>query len=1207
MGTVVVGLGGMGFKVVSLIKGRLLGMGRPLPPSIRLRSVDVEPLQAINAGVAYLHPDAVELSPGEHVCLSDNPPPMGADLAPLVWALAQGGLPTGVGDRVAPGDVRHLTSWFQASAHLNLLPRAGLRMSVASGQARQLARLALFWNVQSSSVSAFHHKMYSAIQQASGDGDVNVLLVSSTWGGTGSALLVDIAYLVRHMAGRIPILVTAFLILPEGFAGERLLEGQRLASARARSYACLREVARHSRGSMGHLHCLRITYNPQSLEPIYRDDLPLPTQLFDTVYHINGEAGREPPLRSARPEQGVLPLVVEGALALMRNSVAGRESRLVTLYVQALSRGLDAAPNDPPLERRWSSGAVGAYSIVLPIVQIVEALAQRQAQDVARLQVTPGANAGEWEPSRPNGSAGREGVDLFLSTATVTGYHSEPAARPPADAPQLIIGSSSTLFPDIRDLGTMYGNGADPHRRNATIASLTHRDSRMWQASLRLVEHREAQNLEQLLQAGLPGNFVSSSPNECVLVPISLPGQNALQNWQRVVAHVDASLEDLLGSKERQTGQRTGGMLMRALQPLGRVLLEVLLERLRIFTLNILNGPAPAGGNVLLIRQQRANGLGYLSDFLHALLLRLRAYQQAIQGAQEQRLSPEGPARQLMEALTRTRALGDSNPAPGIFGHGAQRLRQQYLDVAQELLEQGRVEQIESVVLELVAQFADEVERLCEQVQEWAVRLVGDSTSVVARAAEAQRVAEQQGRRGDILVQETIWDEAYNEKLYLYFGGAEPTLEQTRWWIGQLPGVDGAAALDLQWWGQSDSGYTRWAEAEQVHSGVHRTASEELRRVAEHANILDYLAEQDPRGPLGAEQVVERLWDNSRPALSIRQPGVLSSDLITPVANSRVEMDYIYRLQENATTRAAYNLLGVTHSQDSFRLTLIQWLDLVGISNVQSFVAAERDYFAIPSRYDYPNPARPDRLTREMLHVLPAEVHAVGIEARLPALNVSVRMAHRILRDEVVQQLEKPPRFKAFVDAWAWNVVQVLYRLGGVVLVEILGFLEPEDVVVETPRECDAQEFWLTEATPSFLEALWNWNYDCVNKHPKCRVRKGAGNWVWNFEALTRKIGVAQKEVVDSWLRENTEWPAVIPLEQKHHFDALAPDAQGRAAHWLATSRHLAERLLELEHRAHNLITQDMTAEQDAIAAMMVVLHEEIEMANQMWHHAIRG
>jgi hypothetical protein len=1219
MGHLVIGVGGTGFKALCMLKAQLqsINPAGTLPPGVALLAIDTEsPDEALETkAIDIKQYGGVPLdAANEYVWLGQNGPPIGANLFPVGQALARGGLPGGAPGQIQAVPVSHFTSWFQARTLSRLMMANQWNISIGASQHRQMARLGLFWNVQGFQVSVFHQRMSGAITRATTAGDLNVYLVGSTVGGTGAGLFIDVAYLIRQLRGNVPCTVTAFLLLPESFGG--ILKGEDLQQAQSRTYACLREMERFSVGLMGHTHGFRIIYNPESPNAAYNGRQGTQEKLLDATYYVDGanmvvRGSNNVTLNSFAPEQGCIPLVADAILALL--SETGNQRRVhmtnvATVMLGQQNSAAGAGGQDNPEMRNnanFSSGC-GIYSIVLPIAQIIETLAWKLVGDTATLLARPGARAGMLDANRPAGGAGRSDLNQFCAVGPISGQHHNPLTQ----AVETIQAGSVPLLQDIRDEGQKYGEGTNQSLVQETARIFHDRTLRLWQQKLTLSGTDIGQMLQSRWDAELNKNFVTDDARKPVMVPVSPPGRDCKAAWAYIRGRVDEEFTNILGTR-RANGSYTGGTIQGMINDSRSELLQIMRQRLRIWSLNILNGSQPADGtNVLQVERDRGNSVGYLYDFLRELGSVLSSYQRAIQAGQALRNREQGKVERLQTAYDSVREDGEQNPCPGLFNRGAEGLRRKLLDAAQELLDLRRVEQIEQLVLDVIQQFAKDVQGLRTAIEQWGTSLSTGGDALTHRAEEAYVRAQQLGARQDNPVRETIWDDQYNAQLYDTYSGGGPAkvIAQFNWWL-LPPGEQGRMSFEAQLY----QGAQRYTDGQGLGVGLYRIARGAFNLAWAQENILSYLEQRQNQSQWQPLQVTNRLNQNSQMALSAGNSGIPSAYIVLPRQTNA--LNAAYRAQLVAAVRGNDPLKRELEGTDLFRVSYITWRDAIGIAELTSFQRAEPQYSAYRSRFESPNPDEPSRLTRETLHAIPGEVQAVGIEARMPHVGVHPPLAMpsqvRRLHYEVIQQLEDIVHLRRFLNAWVWRVVKEIAGRANSQPVRVYGFELPSDS--RFGRAGVTTEYWLTPpgGEPSLLEALWNWNYDWKDRHPASLDEQGRSrpNGLMSRETFDKIDQLAQQsrsERLDAWLTEQTNWLTRAPAVDQELYQRARADQQQRAARAWAELQCLLGCLDELHQKEQETRKKQNHKEQDAVAMLMVLLWEDIENLEKSWQAELR-
>jgi hypothetical protein len=223
--TVVLGIGGTGYGAVLKLKTRFIDAYGSVPPIIKFLAFDTT--------------ENVELSErardGKSITLEQNS-------EQVVLAVANpGGLVNGTNE--------HIDAWWPKNIPVQAI-------TAGAGQVRARGRLALFSKskdifgriekaIKSVSDIKNNKQMYTERFRVSDRGGVEVYIVGSLAGGTGSGMFLDIAFVTRSFLDDLSN-VTAVLVLPNVFSG---LPGTSLVKPNA--YGALKEIERFSNFAAG--------------------------------------------------------------------------------------------------------------------------------------------------------------------------------------------------------------------------------------------------------------------------------------------------------------------------------------------------------------------------------------------------------------------------------------------------------------------------------------------------------------------------------------------------------------------------------------------------------------------------------------------------------------------------------------------------------------------------------------------------------------------------------------------------------------------------------------------------------------------------------------------------------------------------------------------------------------------------------------------
>ncbi|MGC8837866.1 MAG: tubulin-like doman-containing protein [Anaerolineae bacterium] len=357
----VIGLGGTGQWVLTHLKKDLMeSHGGTMPDNVRLLAFDTMP-QATAELAATGRQGEKEVKVGSVRLEKEREfVHIGGDCYEIGEAASQGKLP-------------HIGSWFQADYWLANLPRAQWVLSAGAGQLRQFGRLGLFKDLGNPAHSEIWTRLNANIMELAKKLEeqqrLEIIIVGSFAGGTGSGMLLDIALLARYRAGRVPNIIRGYFALPNAFDAEPSEE------MKARSFAAWRELNRLMVVSAD-FSLPRVTYN------LADTTLQIPEvrqKVFDACYLIDGvlPGGRR---LSAEPEHGVH-AAVAAAISALLDEKAGQA------YTEWIVTNLGPVYAGNPGVVFYSS--LGAHTYKVPVYYSEQDFADRLTLDWLDALVKP--------------------------------------------------------------------------------------------------------------------------------------------------------------------------------------------------------------------------------------------------------------------------------------------------------------------------------------------------------------------------------------------------------------------------------------------------------------------------------------------------------------------------------------------------------------------------------------------------------------------------------------------------------------------------------------------------------------------------------------------------------------------------------------------------------------------------------------------------
>jgi hypothetical protein len=226
--TIVIGLGGTGQWVLTYVKKNLVDTYGHVPPTVKLLSFDTtsEKTEAkVEKGEEHAKVGKVELDPSEFIYLGGNIRPFAEEIRK---------------EHRHP----HISSWFQAAYYMEALDADAFELSKGAGQRRPFGRMSVFYDL-TQSPSQIVNKIEQAIKDVNGQNErrqpIEIYVVCSLAGGTGSGMVLDVAHITRALAGDLGVqfAIRAFLVLQNTFQSVIAVN-----QIKANSFAAMRELDR---------------------------------------------------------------------------------------------------------------------------------------------------------------------------------------------------------------------------------------------------------------------------------------------------------------------------------------------------------------------------------------------------------------------------------------------------------------------------------------------------------------------------------------------------------------------------------------------------------------------------------------------------------------------------------------------------------------------------------------------------------------------------------------------------------------------------------------------------------------------------------------------------------------------------------------------------------------------------------------------------
>lgn len=1015
--TLVIGLGGTGLKVVTLIKESLLQLNNGvMPAGVALLVIDTEARVQFRAdGWGEARGTNRATGPIEIDGAAEYTPITGS-IRNHAYALFQEQARAEAHPAIWPDQPNHYqTQWFQADYYFTK-GRANIQamnLHTGAGHLRQFGRMGAFSMLQTVLIPRLRNAL--SYLRSRGANRVIVQVVGSLVGGTGSAICADVAHLAGQLCAmvgfeRFPATIGHFL-LTEPFLGTAIPPNN--ASVRrdfdARAYAALRELTRLQGITPATPYSM--AYDPDGIGVL---NASLTRPPYDSVYLYEGRGLRYPPSHQI-VRDGSASRVADAVMSYLDTESAGSLlSHLVSLKSFYLAHGM-------PLGQS-TYGTIGAYTIELPIYHITESWAHRLAIDALDVLLQPkacdpGTNGPtELHSDRPGG---RDQDATSELKSWLDGKLNGRLIGEIVDWGR-ISGQSEKIKEEKRD--EILGYDAD------TFKDLLAPGSAVWANLVSDAERELASSLQQ-----------TKGGDSTYVVHLDQGGNTNAQKAQNLIDAVENMMTTMVGrTLSDRAWMREGGRFHRALKVLSAHHDEGFSRGLVLWLANTLNGSE----NMSDARARKSGKLGHAIAFLEALLSSLKQANEVVYRAER---VAEVVRRREWESLdSEQKALVAEllSRGPGILGTRCRK----YVAKTDELVQFHKADIARRVVFELISSLQKTAEGALQQLTDWRRSLgtapasTGGTYALIQQGMDRVAADHKIAARTDVrwvIADDEPGDQYLPAKHAKYSSGQLDRLLNAMVWKVVLvddkgPIIDFVLEEDLP-----DSGGRerrecpfdrRAGELGGTLRGERNAAIllDQCRVTYERAwsdmSVVDYLARNWAGEPRVA-QLARRIYDNLElplattnagappvraayirakrsvgeatddylPELSL-ELGLLAGDITANRINARRTLEG----QQSRWESLRYGESLVLPSQDSFKLSAIHFGELYKPDDIQAHVDARVAYRMVSDQ----------RELWRTLHVLPAENNALELEVMLSAGDPRYRQRRRELVDEVVRTLE---------------------------------------------------------------------------------------------------------------------------------------------------------------------------------------------------------
>lgn len=966
---VVIGLGGTGKWALTYIKKNLLDTyGGVIPPTVKLLSFDTTAEKASRDGEAReedVKVGDVQLdSNSEFVYLGGNIEQICRDIR----------------DKQ---DYPHIGSWLQAETYLQATDSRAFDISGGASQKRPFGRMAVFYDLQQNVAAKLSNKILAAIDEVISANkqrsNVEIYIIASLAGGTGAGMFIDVAHLARWYAAkriRTGYAIRGFLALHNTF--NTVINTNQV---QPQAFAAMRELDRFM---LVFDQAYPIVYNPSTpdMRTIYGGKLG---KLFDNCYLL--DATREKmPLDGIHPKYGVYPSIADAINMLLDGSTGEAYTQH---YVNVNNRiaNVQSQLNKPI----YSS--LGAYSLILPVEDIITSLSYRFAQELLakhflNLSERPGEGGQVQYVLSYEGNARHEAAAFLqmprsasgvASTGFIQGLPPRLDKRSPRD--DGYISEVATL--EASELLTWI----IPPEGDPTVEELA---------------KKVREDLEiQLANRVLPSN---------------IEGDDPIEGCGRVIRGVRDFREEYLGHEVN--GVKVGGRYQKALEKCVGIQRDRYRRLLSEHVVTLLNGSNPTNPDFQLEKQgQLGRVQALLSHLSVSYLSELVAFIERVKN----RRAKGGELAESQENASLLRSDMEEKKTKGSFIgsffkglHPAVKAQQAFLEAEQDAIDAEVNDMFFDYIQQTARILQIETDNFKAAVDSWvntlAQGITGTTTDPglyrhLASLTQLHQTERNEKQTRFQSVREYVTDATYENSIYhsRTEGKFAEVLSQMIWGFEEQAGRIQLTLSNYDAVGSAPrSGRTATERNAIQLLQVSRRYFEPLR---DTLTIADRLAEGDPL------RLVRRLRDSCVPMVrfdNMKAGGEQDQTYFVCVreGNQRKFFDEVRtELRQFGTTARENQLLD---SANPYTCTMLATADVFTSEGLHAYITAEREY------NNFRNDAR-------LLHNFPAEVHAVHLEQKLPSIKEERRRFSLVL----TALLENIEDVQLFMRAYLYRAIRL--------------------------------------------------------------------------------------------------------------------------------------------------------------------------------------
>ncbi|MBK8988217.1 MAG: hypothetical protein IPM39_19480 [Chloroflexi bacterium] len=922
----------------------------------------------------------------------------------------------------------HITSWFPVNRYLAELTDDDFNLARGAGTRRPFGRMAIFYNLQD-----IVGKLEFALREIKGSiaekSTVEICVVSSLAGGTGSGMFIDLAHLSRVIARRIglpEIAVRGFFMLHNAF--QTVAESR---STRLNTYAALLELERFM-VLFGHNYPIDYTSANNTVWQTVSS-----SKLFDSCFLVDAERNRHT-LSHLPPHETLYPAIADCITTLL-DPVSGDS------YQQHYKNVNNRVATTQKLKQMAMYSSFGTQTYILPIVNIVREFELRFAIEFLDRHFAPASAEPETGSMAsllyPESTAGQGALSFLKQNLSPGGLHNTffvqgmimhlERSNNPTYVDQLAL----SIHEDLLDLLRTSGD-----------------EGAMLNFAQRIDQALRHLNLETSVRRS--DELEDSAENAA----------------RRIPEQIRSIKRNYLGEVEQNGGR--DGLLRHALVSSGQFNVEQFQKLLTEKLTQILT-TTEYGYSRLGFARAFVDHLNQIFEAVHRLLENVHNKRNQI----GQMAFARDEVRVMATQLEKTK---NSGIFPMLGRRNAIASQRAYIAAEQELINLQVAEQVINELLNQAKSHLNIIQHVMDELNQWfAIWVTGDPlnneqgvlSQMKLELARWRQFRQQQEvgsqEPNEVHLRHYLTNPEYEEMLYQQHCQEqyEALLNRFQWTCsGAKAGLEIRLRLDNRQLKRTLDGQATLDNSERLLSAI-----KPYFLSVKQESVISRLSEM-----YSPETLANHIWQYTGTFIGFQKAHPAASEVekrIFVSLNHSQNVDYKKELEKKLRDKGmSSDNVQVIPAYDPHRCVVLSTTDMIGITAVPTIQQVEAEY------------NRLDAVRRSGLHIFPAEVNAVAYEARLggPGLQKE-EIRHFTAR--VKSLFEDEEKLRLFVQSLATGVIREedspeirLYK-------QYVLRIQPQ---IDQLSEIPLGRSW---RRPSLFEAIYNFIYARPLRPPQTKEK----------------------------------------------------------------------------------------------------------------------